>query len=85
MTFGNNVIFYLSYNDVGKLWKDYAGKHHHIIRAAALTTIRNCAPRVTQDEYLQRREYVQQLIHEALNDKFGMSIKLVLFISITQG
>lgn len=67
------------------MWRDYAGKHDYVIKRAAQTTIRNCAARVTQDEYLLRREYVQQLIQDALDEKFGMFGLLFFIILLIYG
>ena len=59
---------------MGKLWRDYAGKHESVITKVSQTTIRNCAYRVSQEEYLDDRENVQDLLHAALTEKLGMCL-----------
>lgn len=59
------------YEDVGQLWKDYAGKHEQVIEKAARTAILDTGPLIHQDQYLLEREHVQELLHEAVNLKFG--------------
>ena len=67
------------YEHVGQLWRDYAGKHESVITKVSQTTIRNCAYRVSQEEYLDDRENVQDLLHAALIEKLGMRLCLCLY------
>jgi len=79
------VYYLLKYESIGQLWRDYAGKHESVIQSVSKTTIRNCAYRVSQDEYLNDREAVQDLIHNALIDKlaeFGLEVPIFNYLRL---